>query len=137
MIAAHLVEQIEHLLAEGRLSHRKIARFTGVSRGTIGAIASGRRQVRPRKIYPWEEEAEVPDSPPERCPTCGGMVYMPCRLCRTKKAVATMPALRATMLARMRQRVEPLGLNLKSAHHQRYEEVRRWRREGILLGMRD
>jgi transcriptional regulator with XRE-family HTH domain len=128
MIAAHLVEQIEQLLAEGKLSQRKIARLTGVSRGTIGAIASGRRQARPRRISLWEDELEVPDTPPQRCPGCGGMVYMPCRLCRTQKAIATMPALREQKLARLMQQIAPLGLNLKPVHQQRYEEVRRWRR---------
>ncbi len=133
MIAAHLVEQIEQLLAEGKLSQRKIARLTGVSRGTIGAIALGKRQQRPRRICLWEEEPEVPASPPQRCPDCGGMVYMPCRLCRTQKAIATMPALRASMLARLHQQIGPLGLGLKPVHHERYEEVRRWRREQLYL----
>ena len=41
MIEPQLVEQVERLLAEGKLSYRKISRFTGVSRGTIGAIALG------------------------------------------------------------------------------------------------
>jgi len=129
MIAAHLAEQVEQLLAEGKLSQRKIARLTGVSRGTVGAIASGRRRLRPKRISLWEEEADIPEVPPQRCPSCGGMVYMRCRLCRTQKAVATMPALRTVSLARMQSRIEPLGLNLKPVHHERYQEVRRWRRE--------
>ncbi|MGW8256524.1 MAG: hypothetical protein ACWGMZ_03465 [Thermoguttaceae bacterium] len=132
MIAPHLVEQIEELLREGKLSHRKIARLTGVSRGTIGAIASGKRVERQRRIYPWDAEPEVPETPPARCPQCGAMVYMPCRFCRTKTAIAEKPELRAVLLARMRQPIVPLGMNLKPAHQQRYEEVRRWRREARL-----
>jgi transcriptional regulator with XRE-family HTH domain len=129
MLAQHLVEQIERLLAEGKLSHRKIARITGVSGGTIGTIASGKRRIRPRTVEFWEDELLVPDTPLQRCPGCGGMVYMPCRVCRTRKAIATLPALRALMEARDRLPFTPLGLNLKPAHQERYEEVRRWRRE--------
>ena len=43
MLAPSVVEEIRRLLAEDTLSYRKIARLTGVSRGTIGAIASGKR----------------------------------------------------------------------------------------------
>ncbi len=100
MIAPHLVEQVEQMLAEGKLSYRKIARFTGVSRGTIGAIASGRRCIQPRRICFWEEEPMIPDTPPERCPECGGMVYMPCRLCRTRKEMAKLPAIRTLIRAK-------------------------------------
>jgi hypothetical protein len=129
MIASHLVEQVEQLLAEGKLSHRKIARLTGVSRGTIGAIASGKRCIRPRAMCLWEDEPVIPDTPPQRCPDCGGMVYMPCRVCRTRKAAARSPGLRSLMQGNARQPIVPLGLNLKPVHHERYEEVRRWRRE--------
>jgi hypothetical protein len=129
MIAPHLVDQIQKLLADGKSSHRKIAQSTGVSRGTIAAIASGRRRIRPRTTFIWEEEPLVPDTPPRRCPGCGGMVYMPCRACRTQKAIATLPALRALTEARDRQPFVPLGLNLKPVHRERYEQVRRWRRE--------
>jgi hypothetical protein len=129
MIEPQLVEQVERLLAEGKLSYRKIARFTGVSRGTIGAIASGRRRIQPRRMCFWEEEPTVPDVPPQRCPGCGGMVYMPCRLCRTRKEMAKLPAIRALIRANALQPFTLLGLNLKPVHQERYEEVRRWRRE--------
>ena len=35
MIAADLIAEIQRLLAEGKLSQRKIAKLTGVSRGTV------------------------------------------------------------------------------------------------------
>jgi hypothetical protein len=127
MIEPQLVEQVERMLAEGKLSYRKIARFTGVSRGTIGAIASGRRRIQPRRICFWEEEPVVPDVPPQRCPQCGGMVYMPCRLCRMRKEMAKLPGIRALIRANAFQPFTPIGLNLKPVHQQRYEEVRRWR----------
>jgi hypothetical protein len=129
MIAPHLVEQVQQLLGRGKLSHRKIARITGVSRGTIAAIASGKRCIRPRTIVYWEDEPVVPDVPPQRCPDCGGMVFMPCRVCRTRKAMAASAALRELIQSRARQPSVFLGLNLKPVHHARYEEVRRWRRE--------
>jgi hypothetical protein len=127
MIEPQLVEQVERLLAEGKLSYRKIARFTGVSRGTIGAIASGRRRIQPRRMFFWEEEPTVPDVPPERCPDCGGMVYMPCRLCRTRKEMTKLSGIRALIRMNAFQPFTPIGLNLKPVHQQRYEEVRRWR----------
>ena len=129
MITADLVEQVERLLAKGKLSHRKIARITGVSRGTIGAIATGRRRIQPRRMCFWEEEPLVPNVPPQRCPDCGGMVYMPCRLCRTRKEMAKLPNKRALIQANAFQPFTPIGLNLKPVHQQRYEEERRWRRE--------
>ncbi len=133
MIEPQLVEQVERLLVEGKLSYRKIARFTGVSRGTIGAIASGRRCIQPRRICFLEEEPMVPDVPPQRCPDCGGMVYIPCRLCRTRKEMAKLPGIRALIRANAFQPFTLLGLNLKPVHQERYEEVRRWRREQIFL----
>ena len=45
MLAQRVVDEIRNLLATG-LSYRKIAHATGVSRGTIGAIANGRRMDR-------------------------------------------------------------------------------------------
>jgi hypothetical protein len=123
MIAAHLFKQVQQLLAEGKLSHRKIERITGVSRGTIGAIASGKKGIGPRS----EDDTAVSDVPPERCPDCGGMVYMPCRSCHTQKAMAMSATLRALVKTRARRPNVLLGLNLKPVHRERYEEVRRWR----------
>ena len=62
MISASIVKQIRRLLAEGKLSHRKIACMMGVSRGTVGAVAKGRRPD-----YPERESAEEPSGPLERC----------------------------------------------------------------------
>ena len=43
MIKPEVVEEIERLLGEEKLSQRKVARLTGVSRGTIATIAAGKR----------------------------------------------------------------------------------------------
>ncbi len=81
MIAEAVVEKVRHLLADGALSQRKIARRLGISRGTVNAISQGRRPD-----YSQEDAAEVENFPfpqglPRRCPGCGGMVQMPCLLC--------------------------------------------------------
>jgi transcriptional regulator with XRE-family HTH domain len=122
-------------LAEAKLSHRKIAAATGVSRGTIGAIASGRRREPVKRTLPWDEALEIPAGPPERCPDCGGMVYLPCRLCRTRKEIARKPSLRNTFPAGALQRVPLLGLNLKPAHQLRYEEVRQQRKRQEIMNV--
>src|SRR5262245_52659293 len=82
MIAVEMVLEIRRLLATGNLSQRRIARLTGISRATIGSIASGKRpDYEPR---PRDEELDRPIGPPVRCPNCGGRVYLPCRLCRVR-----------------------------------------------------
>jgi hypothetical protein len=73
--------QIEQLLASGEHSQREIARMERVGRRTVTGIAAEVRR-RQRKVL---EEA-LP--PPARCPGCGGMVYMPCRLCRLRTFLA-------------------------------------------------
>ena len=82
MLAPCVVEEIRRLLAEERLSHRQIARLTGVSRGTIGAISMGRRPNYEQLRRNRRPDPLAPTGPPKRCPGCGGMVYMPCRLCQ-------------------------------------------------------
>jgi hypothetical protein len=91
MIATWRVTAIRRMLADGESSQRKIARQTGVSRGTVGAIALGRRPdyedrrqtdcggFAPAGESPW------PSRPPRRCPACGGMVQMPCLACHVRR----------------------------------------------------
>ena len=89
MIAPAKVKEIEILLHEGRLSQRRIARVTGISRATVGAIAAGKRpDYEERRQLCRLEFEEPPLGPPERCAGCGGLVYMPCRLCRVRKIKA-------------------------------------------------
>jgi len=124
MLAEETVSAIRGLLAEGIRSHREIAQLLGVSRGSVGAIALGRRRDRPP---PREEETE-PCGPPTRCPECGALVYMPCVLCglrhlpedrrKTPRSIARADA---AVEASMR-------LNLRPEHFARYEEVREMRR---------
>jgi transcriptional regulator with XRE-family HTH domain len=84
MISPAMVLEVRRLLAEGKLSQRKIARQTGISRATISLIAQGRRPDYTPKPRAWDEDWEPPLGPPRRCPQCGGLVYLPCRLCRVR-----------------------------------------------------
>jgi len=81
MIATTVVDEIRRLLRQGGLSQRKIASRIGVSRGTVNAIALGKRADFPPR---WRREDDgfiPPAGMPVRCPGCGGMVQMPCLLC--------------------------------------------------------
>jgi hypothetical protein len=84
MIATALVQEVDRLLKEGQLSQRQIAARVGVSRGTVNAVASGRRVLQGRDAQ--AEGARTPDfaSPPVRCPRCGYRIYAPCLICHTR-----------------------------------------------------
>jgi transcriptional regulator with XRE-family HTH domain len=122
MIAPQIVDEVRRLLAEGRLSQRQIARATGVSRGTVGAIASGRRPDYHNLRPALDEDLLQPTGPPQRCPGCGGMVYLPCRLCRVRRLKAETS--QRPFPPQPPRTEEPLALNLKEEHRLRYEEVR-------------
>lgn len=77
MIAPPVVEEIKRLLHAGSLTQRQIAQKVGVSRGTVQNIDRGKRRV----YKPRPQEVEF-SGLPTRCPGCGGMVLMPCLLCR-------------------------------------------------------
>jgi hypothetical protein len=85
MIATAMVQEIQRLLDSGTLSQRRIAKLTRVSRATVGAIAAGKRPDYAERRRERELEYERCDGPPGRCAGCGGMVYLPCRLCRVRK----------------------------------------------------
>jgi Helix-turn-helix len=84
MISPILVAEVKRLLAQPGLSQRKVALMTGVSRASVSAIAAGRRRDYPDRCNPTDDEDEIPRGPAERCPTCGGLVFMPCQLCRIR-----------------------------------------------------
>jgi hypothetical protein len=84
MLPAWRVAEIRRMLARGELSQRKIAEQTGVSRGTVGAIALGRRPDYEDRRQAARGDFEPPSGPLHRCPGCGGMVLMPCLLCRVR-----------------------------------------------------
>jgi DNA-binding CsgD family transcriptional regulator len=86
------VLEVKRLLDEGRLSRRSIARITGISRGSVNAIANG-----DRGLVGAELQNEVVRSlVAERCVACGGLVYMPCVLCEARRYAANQTAEHST-----------------------------------------
>lgn len=85
MISQGMVDEIRRLLADQTLSQRRIARMTGISRATVGAIASGSRPDYPIRSTADDELFAPPWGPATRCPGCGGRVYLPCRLCHVRR----------------------------------------------------
>ncbi len=83
MLALQVVDEIQRMLAEGRWSQRKIARRVGVSRGTVNAIARGKRPDHGARRQ-GEDDGVAWEGPPARCPICGGLVRMPCLACRIR-----------------------------------------------------
>jgi hypothetical protein len=92
MIATATIDRVRQLLREGRLSQRRIARHVGISRGTVNAIALGRRPDR----APRQPEDDAGFAPPSgahvRCAGCGGLVQMPCLACYIRQRGRSKPA---------------------------------------------
>lgn len=84
MLPLSVIEETRRLLDEGGLSQRKIAAKLGISRGTVGAIASGRRGIYGRESVSRDPLSPDMESPPERCRSCGGLVHKPCVLCQAR-----------------------------------------------------
>ena len=127
MIAPSTIREIERLLDEEHHSRRKIAELSGVARSTVTAVANGERQADDYldKIPAHRKPGEI-----RKCPSCSGLVRMPCRLCQTRELMAD------NRLQPPKPDVEtPVGLNLKPEHQARYAQVRRWRREALRLGV--
>jgi len=91
MIATTVVDEIRRLLGEDRLSQRKIASRVGVSRGTVNAIALGKRADSPARWRPEDDGFTPPTGFSVRCPGCGGMAQMPCLLCYIRARKAPLP----------------------------------------------
>jgi transcriptional regulator with XRE-family HTH domain len=131
MIAPQVVADVRRLLTEERLSQRKVARLTGVSRSTIAVIASGKRPDYELRERLREADWEEPAGPAVRCPGCGHRVYMPCQLCRLRARMAAKRRItgiaRGTLVGAASNAIEPLGVNLRPEHRARYEEVRAWK----------
>ena len=119
MIASEVIDSVRRLLAEGRLSQRKIAKRLGVSRGVVAGVAIGRRpdyeKLRRRR---QQEQQPLLLGPLRRCGTCGGMVHVPCRLCALRSQLAGAPP-----RVPERRPDEPLALELRGEARSRYEAV--------------
>jgi len=84
MISPTVVERIRQLLREDGLSQRQIARQLGVSRGTVNAIARGKRPDYEARRRPRPGDIVPPSGPYVRCPICGARVQMPCLACQIR-----------------------------------------------------
>jgi hypothetical protein len=84
MLPLELINKVDALIREEELSHREIAAQLGVSRGTVSAIANGRRG-----IYGKDENDKytplAPSLPAVRCPKCGNRVHPPCLICLVRE----------------------------------------------------
>jgi hypothetical protein len=90
MISSRIIDEIQRLILGGSLSQRKIARHLGVSRGTVNAVALGKRPVPANRRR--ENTLAAPVGPVIRCPGCGGLVHSPCLLCRVRAHQAALNA---------------------------------------------
>ena len=84
MHSIEIIEQIDRLLKQGDLSQRAIAAQLRVSRGTVSAIASGRRGLDGKRADDDSGTSHA-SGPPARCPECGYRTYRPCRICRIRE----------------------------------------------------
>lgn len=82
MIDNAIIRKIQILVKQGRMSQRQIAKHTGVSRGTVQAVANGQRTEYSHSTSKSAVTWVVPSGQPERCPQCGGRVRMPCLACQ-------------------------------------------------------
>jgi hypothetical protein len=81
MLSADMTDEIDRLLQLGELSQRQIAIRLHVSRGTVNAIATGRRVLRGNGPLPVRR---LSSSRSARCPACGYRVYAPCLICSVR-----------------------------------------------------
>lgn len=87
MLTQAQIKQVREFLADKALSQRKIATITRVSRGTVAAIARGKRPDYNRSGPPAGED-RLCTGPTARCPECGGKVITPCKACRLRLILA-------------------------------------------------
>lgn len=94
MLPQGSVDEVIRLLALGTLSQKKIADVTRVSRGSVSAIAAGKRRIKSRRLVAGgenrtdEEENwgfRYPTGPWKRCPICGAFVRTPCLACQLER----------------------------------------------------
>jgi hypothetical protein len=92
-LTPEVVQEVQRLLVEERLSFRVVAKRIGCSRASVAAIAS-RPYLPPaedQEDSDWDDllhSGELFQGPLARCPGCGAMVYLPCLLCRVRELAA-------------------------------------------------
>lgn len=84
MLSQHVIDEARRILSEGRMSQRQIAEQLHISRGTVSALALGQRGSHGREVA----TAQPLQIRIVRCRGCGGLVCIPCVLCRTRRFIA-------------------------------------------------
>jgi hypothetical protein len=125
MLRPDIVAEVERLLALG-CKQRAIARCLPICRGSVSRIALGRRDPSMRRKQSKSEP--VVEGPTKRCSGCGGKTYLePCLVCRDRQAITERLKRARETLHRAElpfmQEDEPLGMNLKGRHQERYEQL--------------
>jgi len=126
MISHAVADQIKRLLAEERYSQRQIARMTGVSRGTVGAIASGKRPDYEQMAAERVDDPFAGDTP-KRCPGCGALALVH----RDRKICLACCVRRDRELGKLSRPPErpdqetPVELELDEGADVRYQRIRR------------
>jgi len=82
MIKNDTIRKILLLVKQGKMSQRQIAKRLGVSRGTVQAVAYGRRSEHVPAAMKTVATWVVPSGKPRRCYKCGSWVKMPCLACQ-------------------------------------------------------
>ena len=82
MIKNDIIKKISHLIKQGGLSQRQIAKKLGVSRGTVQAVVNGKRKEHVPNAMKKTGIWVIPSGQPKRCPHCGSWVRMPCLACQ-------------------------------------------------------
>jgi hypothetical protein len=83
MLSQQVIDEARRLISEGELSQRQIAELLHISRGTVNALALGQRGGHGRET----STAQPMPIRIARCRRCGGLVYLPCILCRTRRFI--------------------------------------------------
>jgi hypothetical protein len=87
-VDATTIRMIQRMLDLRTLSYPAIARLTGVSKNTVGDVARGNRLPGSTRV-PYLQPDERFLREPIRCSVCGGLIsVVPCRACRTRRAIA-------------------------------------------------
>ena len=124
MLPLATIEEIDRLLRDGQLSQRKIAKQLGVSRGTVAAVATGRRGMYGKEPEDETLHSLAPQSPPERCPGCGFLVYMPCLVCSARSYRLQKKALRTMLAVQQKLRSRRLARRVDVAFHRAADRAR-------------
>ena len=81
MLTDQQVGEVQQLLKRG-LSQREIARQLKISKGSVGAIAHGRRRIDPPQPLQLAPPAAGRVA---RCGDCGVLVELPCVACQARR----------------------------------------------------